>query len=171
MNLFKAAMLVALAMVFPLQAVFANPIIENDNVKPEKVFVIFRGSDRTTPHFESFRRSFKDQFGKEGIKAAFHVANKNNMGNQIFKLALDAGADYIILVDQTQQHLIDGKTNIGSGFTVKYFSLNKDYVWKSVSDDLKMNVEVARSIENGNKQILASFLTKVEYDNSQLAKN
>ncbi len=171
MKLLRNALLSALAVLTALQFTFANSIENNNDSKPEKVFVIFRGSKTVQPHFENFRKSFGNQFEAEGIKAAFHVADSPNLGNQIFQLALDAGADYIILVDQTKQHLIDGSTNVGGDFAVKYFSLTKDYTWKSVEDGIKMNVAVKESVAIANKQILASFLTKVEYDNSQLAKN
>ena len=171
MKLLKSAIVCLAAMVLSLQATFANPLTENNDTKPEKVFVIFRGSKKVNPHFENFRKSFSEQFEAEGIKAAFHKANNPNLGNQVFKLALDAGADYIILIDQTKQHSIDSSTNVGGDFAVKYFSLNKDYTWKNVEDGVKMNIEVTQSVTDANKQILSSFLTKVEYDNSQLAKN
>ena len=171
MKLLKSALLGMVAMVLTLQATFASSVVKDNDVKPEKVFVIFRGSHKATPYFDNFRETFSEQFAEEGIKAAFHLADSPNVGNQIFKLALDAGADYIILVDQTKQHSIDSNTNVGGNFSVKYFSLTKDYTWKDVEDNLKMNVQVKQSVLNANKQLLASFLTKVEYDNSQLAKN
>ena len=170
MKFLQNAMFLTLAMVMSLQTAFANSDIKNNDAKPQKVFVIFNGSATVSPYFENFRKSFSEQFETEGIKAAFHNADQK-MGNQVFQLALDAGADYIILVNQTTQHTIDGRTNVGGDFSVKYFSLTKDYTWKSVADGLKMNVEVEQSVANANKKILASFLNKVEYDNSQLAKN
>lgn len=132
----------------------------NSNARSSKVYVVLKAGNVTNPYMDKYGSEIKNRFAQEGIEVEYAVLN-GKFPNAIYTIAINKGADHIIYINQTTQFNIDGKTNVGGYYEVKAFSLTGDYQWKEIDNNVKMNVQVDKSIKEANDRIIESFLNKI----------
>ena len=132
---------------------------ENPHAKSSKVYVILKVGKVSSSFIDSYGKTIKDRFAKEGIDVEYAILS-GKLPNAVYQIALNKGADHILYIKQTRQFNIDGKTNVGGFYDVKAFSLG-DFVWKDIDYNIKMNVQFNKSINSANDRIIESFLNKI----------
>jgi hypothetical protein len=160
-NLKRILLLVTL-IVMVSQISFANN--DKDKIKATttentKVYVVVKSATATKKFMENYGTALKNDLADSGIDADYAILS-GKFPNAMYQIAIDNGADHIVFINQTKQHNIDGKTNVGGTFEVKSFSLS-DYSWTILLNDIKMNVQFNKSIESANDRIIESFLDKI----------
>lgn len=161
----KRILLLATLTVMVSQISFANT--GNDKIKTSttnetkvsKVYVVVKSASATKKFMENYGSELKKELESKGIEADYAILS-GKFPNAMYQIALDNGAEHIMFVNQTKQHNIDGKTNVGGTFEVKSFSL-KDYSWTIISSSIMMNVQFNKSIKIANNRIIESFLNKI----------
>ena len=128
--------------------------------KSSKVYVVLKAGQTSSQFMDNYGSKIKDRFAKEGIEAEYAVLS-GKFPNAMYTIALKKGADHIVYINQTRQFNIDGKTNVGGIYDVKAFSLNGNYEWTSIDNNVRMNVQFEKSISTANDRIIESFLNKI----------
>jgi len=163
-NLKRILLLVTL-LVMVSQISFANnsndknKTTTTEDTKVSKVYVVVKSATATKKFMEHYGTTLKKDLADKGIDADYAILS-GRFPNAMYQIAMDNGADHIVFINQTRQHSIDGKTNVGGTFEVKSFSL-KDYSWTIISSNIKMNVQFNKSIKSANDRIIESFLNKI----------
>ena len=163
-NLKRILLLVTL-LVMVSQISFANNDKDKnktttiENIKVSKVYVVVKSARATKKFMENYGTVLKKDLAVKGIEADYAILS-GKFPNAMYQIAMDNGADHIVFINQTRQHNIDGKTNVGGTFEVKSFSL-KDYSWTIISSNIKMNVQFDESIKSANDRIIESFLNTI----------
>ncbi len=132
---------------------------EIPHAKSSKVYVVLKVGKVSSSFMDSYGKTIKDRFSKEGIEVEYAILS-GKLPNAVYQIALNKGADHILYINQTRQFNIDGKTNVGGFYDVKAFSLG-DFVWKDIDYNIKMNVQFNKSINSANDRIIESFLNKI----------
>ena len=132
---------------------------ENPHANSSKVYVVLKVGKVSSSFMDSYGKTIKDRFSKEGIEVEYAILS-GKLPNAVYQIALNKGADHILYINQTRQFNIDGKTNVGGFYDVKAFSLG-DSVWKDIEYNIKMNVQFNKSINSANDRIIESFLNKI----------
>ena len=132
----------------------------NTITKSSKVYVVLRAGETTGQFMENFGAKIKNRFAKEGIDAEYAILS-GKFPNAMYQIAINKGADHIVFINQTRQFNIDGKTNVGGVYDVKAFSLSGNYEWTVIDNNIRMNVQFEKSINNANDRIIESFLNKI----------
>jgi len=161
----KRILLLATLIVMVSQISFAktsndelNPSTTNDS-KVSKVYLVVKSASSTKKFMENYGSELKKELAAKGIDADYAILS-GKFPNAMYQIAIDNGADHIVFINQTKQHNIDGKTNVGGTYEVKSFSL-KDYSWTVIANNITMNVQFDKSIKSANNKIIESFLNKI----------
>ncbi len=160
----KRILLLATLIVMVSQISFANTGNDKTNpstteTKVSKVYVVVKSASATKKFMEHYGSALKKELATQGIEADYAILS-GKFPNAMYQIAIDNGADHIVFINQTKQHNIDGKTNVGGTFEVKSFSL-EDYSWTVISSSIMMNVQFDKSIKSANNKIIESFLNKI----------
>ena len=158
-------MFVIAALVFMVsQVAQANDAKDKINAekpiaKSSKVYVVLKAGKVSSEFMDVYGQKIKESFAQVGIDAEYAILS-GKLPNAVYQIALNKGADHIVYINQTRQFNIDGKTNVGGFYDVKAFNLS-DYVWKDIDHNIKMNVQINKSINSANARIIESFLNKI----------
>jgi len=129
------------------------------NAKVQKVFVFLKGLKSDEDKLANYKEELGNHFNDVGIDVNF-VSSATKRDSDIFREALAAQSQYLIVINQTHQYYIDGVTNVGGNYNVMYFPLQKGTSWVNIAE-VKMNIEVDQSIEKANQKIISKFLDKL----------
>jgi len=160
-NLKRFLLLITLLLVVN-QISFANNDKENNQTTTTaktKVYVVVKSATTTKKFMDHYGTELKKDLANKGIESDYAILT-GKFPNAMYQIAIDNGADHIVFINQTRQHSIDGKTNVGGTFEVKSFSLT-DYSWTIITNNIKMNVQFNKSIKSANDKIIESFLNKI----------
>ena len=159
-NIIRIFILAALVFMVSQVAKANNGNDKIKTAKSSKVYVVLKAGEVTSQYMENYGSDIKNRFAQEGIEAEYAILT-GKFPNAMYTIALNKGADHIVYINQTRQFNIDGKTNVGGFYEVKAFSLNGDYQWKSIEENIRMNVQFEKSIKTANDRIIESFLNKI----------
>lgn len=129
------------------------------NAKVQKVFVLLKGLKSDESEIVNYQKTLASHFNDVGIEANF-VSTDTQKDSDVFKEALAAQSQYLLVINQTHQYYIDGVTNVGGNYAITYFPLQNGTSWTQVGE-VKMNIEVDQSIAKANEKIIAKFLNKL----------